>query len=145
MAETEDALRAEVPVVCRTYCALTWDEALNQAGVKAFSMLKRAESVYYLPAISFASSSDSKADPAPSEAAEPQGSPPRTPPIANTSSEGGEQPRTLQELGMPKKAQSKALLSSNCSKGSPQRKRNFLEHGTGVGNSCHTPKSGPKG
>ena len=103
-------------------------------------MLKRAESVYYLLAISFASSSDSKADPAPSEAAEAQGSPPRTPPIANTSSEGGEQPRTLQELGMPKKAQSKALLSSNCSKGSPQRKRNFLEHGTGVGNSCHTPK-----
>ena len=29
VAETEDTLRAEVPVVCRTYCALTWDEALN--------------------------------------------------------------------------------------------------------------------
>ena len=29
VAETEDALRAEVPAVCRTYCALTWDEALN--------------------------------------------------------------------------------------------------------------------
>ena len=49
VAETEDALRAEVPVVCRTYCALTWDEALNQAGVKASSMLRKAESVYYPP------------------------------------------------------------------------------------------------
>ena len=29
VAETEDALRAEVSAVCRTYCALTWDEALN--------------------------------------------------------------------------------------------------------------------
>ena len=29
VAETEDALRAEVPTVCRTYCALVWDEALN--------------------------------------------------------------------------------------------------------------------
>ena len=145
MAETEDALRAEVPVVCRTYCALTWDEALNQAGVKAFSMLKRAESVYYPLIIRLTSSSDSKVDPTSSEAAKAQGSPPRAPPTANTSSEGGEQPRTLQELGMPKKAQSKALLSSNCSKGSPQRKRNFLEHGAGVGNPCHTPKSGPKG
>ena len=28
-AETEEALRAEVPVVCRIYCAKTWDEALN--------------------------------------------------------------------------------------------------------------------
>ena len=29
IAETEEALRAEVPVVCRIYCAKTWDEALN--------------------------------------------------------------------------------------------------------------------
>ena len=29
VAETEDALRAEVPAICKTYCALTWDEALN--------------------------------------------------------------------------------------------------------------------
>ena len=29
VAKTEDALRVEVPAVCRTYCAQTWDEALN--------------------------------------------------------------------------------------------------------------------
>ena len=29
VAETEDALRAEVPTVCRAYCAQTWEEALN--------------------------------------------------------------------------------------------------------------------
>ena len=29
VAETEDALRAKVPGVCRLYCAQVWDEALN--------------------------------------------------------------------------------------------------------------------
>ena len=29
VAETEDALRTEVPAVCRAYCAQTWEEALN--------------------------------------------------------------------------------------------------------------------
>ena len=35
IAETENALRAEVPEVCRIYCARTWSEALNRAGVEA--------------------------------------------------------------------------------------------------------------
>ena len=51
MAETEDALKAEVPRVCRTYCAQVWDEALNQAGIEDSSVLRKAESVYYPPAI----------------------------------------------------------------------------------------------
>ena len=29
VVETEETLRAEVPMVCRIYCAQTWDEALN--------------------------------------------------------------------------------------------------------------------
>ena len=29
VTETEDALRAEVPAVCRAYCTQTWEEALN--------------------------------------------------------------------------------------------------------------------
>ena len=29
VAKTEDALRVEVPAVCRAYCAQTWEEALN--------------------------------------------------------------------------------------------------------------------
>ena len=34
VAKTEDALRVEVPAVCRAYCAQTWEEAFNQAGVE---------------------------------------------------------------------------------------------------------------
>ena len=37
VAETKDALRAEVPAVCRAYCTQTWEEALNQAGIDASS------------------------------------------------------------------------------------------------------------
>ena len=51
IAETEEALRAEVPVVCRIYCAKTWDEALNRAGVKASSELRRPKNVFYPEAI----------------------------------------------------------------------------------------------
>ena len=29
VAETEETFRAEVPTVCRIYCAQSWDEALN--------------------------------------------------------------------------------------------------------------------
>ena len=47
VAETEKALRAEVLGVCRKYCLQVWNEALNQAGVEASSMLRRAENVYY--------------------------------------------------------------------------------------------------
>ena len=36
VAETEDALRAEVPAVCRAYYTQTWEEALNRAGIDAF-------------------------------------------------------------------------------------------------------------
>ena len=53
MAETEEALRAEVSRVCRNYCLQVWNEALNQVGV---------ESVYYSLAIRASSSSSSKAD-----------------------------------------------------------------------------------
>ena len=51
IAETEAALRAEVPAVCRVYCAKTWDEALNRAGVEASSELRRPENVFYPKAI----------------------------------------------------------------------------------------------
>ena len=51
IAETEEALRAEVLVMCRIYCAKTWDEALNRAGVEASSELRRPENVFYPEAI----------------------------------------------------------------------------------------------
>ena len=47
VAETEDNLRAKVLALCRTYYALVWDEALNQARVEASSVLRKAESIYY--------------------------------------------------------------------------------------------------
>ena len=51
VAETEDALRAEVPAVYRAYCAQTWEEALNQAGVEASSGLRRPESIIFPSAL----------------------------------------------------------------------------------------------
>ena len=51
VAEIEDALRAEVPVVCCAYCAQTWEEAFNQAGVEASSGLRRPESIIFLSAL----------------------------------------------------------------------------------------------
>ena len=47
VAETEETLRAKVPMVCRIYCAQTWDEALNRARVEASSELRRPENVFY--------------------------------------------------------------------------------------------------
>ena len=38
-------------MVCRIYCAQTWDEALNQAGVEASSDLRWPENVFYPEAI----------------------------------------------------------------------------------------------
>ena len=51
MAETEDALRAEVPVVCWAYCAQTWEEALNRVGIDASSELRRPVNIYFPLAI----------------------------------------------------------------------------------------------
>ena len=51
VAETEDTPRAEVLAVCRTYCAQTWEEALNRAGVEASSELRKPENIYFPPAI----------------------------------------------------------------------------------------------
>ena len=51
VAETEAALKAQVPGVCRLYCSQVWNEALKQAGVDASSNLWKAECVFYPPAI----------------------------------------------------------------------------------------------
>ena len=51
VAKTEDTLRAKVPAVCQTYCAQTWEEALNRAGVEASSELRKPENIYFPPAI----------------------------------------------------------------------------------------------
>ena len=45
VVETEETLRAEVPAVCRIYCAQTWNEALNRAKVEASSELRKADTL----------------------------------------------------------------------------------------------------
>ena len=47
MAETEDALRAEVPAVCRAYCTQTWEEALNRAGIDTSSELRKSKNIIF--------------------------------------------------------------------------------------------------
>ena len=47
VAETEDTLRAEVPVVCRAYCTQTQEEALNQVGIEASSELRKPENIVF--------------------------------------------------------------------------------------------------
>ncbi|XP_050242177.1 uncharacterized protein LOC126691153 [Quercus robur] len=51
VVETEDTLHVKVPAVCRTYCAQTWEEALNRVEVEASSKLRRPENIYFPPAI----------------------------------------------------------------------------------------------
>ena len=62
VAETKDALRAEVLGVCKLYYAQVWDEALNQAGIEASSVLRKVENVYYPEAIRPPSSNNFKVD-----------------------------------------------------------------------------------
>ena len=90
VAETEEALRAEVSEVCRYYCLQVWNEVLNQVGVEASSTLKRAESVYYPPIIRASGSSGSKADTASKEANAGKESPTKVLPSLNSPSKEAE-------------------------------------------------------
>ena len=47
MLETEQRLVEEVAEVCRDYCTVTWNEALNIAGVSADFELRKAKNVYF--------------------------------------------------------------------------------------------------
>ena len=51
VAEIKDALRAEVPAVCRAYCAQTWEEALNRVRMDASFEFRRPENIFFPPAI----------------------------------------------------------------------------------------------
>ena len=51
VAETEDALRVEVPTVCCAYYAQTWEEALNRAGIDASSELRKLKNIFFPPAL----------------------------------------------------------------------------------------------
>ena len=45
--ETKARLTTEVTIVCREYCAETYNQALDQAGIPADSDLRRVDQVYY--------------------------------------------------------------------------------------------------
>ena len=45
--ETEARLTAEVTMVCREYCAETYNQALDRVGIPADSDLRRVDQVYY--------------------------------------------------------------------------------------------------
>ena len=47
MLKTEQRLAKEVVEVCRDYCTITWNEALNSAGVSVDSELRKAENMYF--------------------------------------------------------------------------------------------------
>ena len=51
VVETEDALRAEVPAVCRAYCTQTWGEALNQARIDASFELRKPGNIIFPSAL----------------------------------------------------------------------------------------------
>ena len=51
VTETEERFRKEVPIVCRAYCAQTWEEALNRAGVEPSSELRSPENIFFPSAI----------------------------------------------------------------------------------------------
>ena len=59
MHETQSRLTEEFSAVARDYCDITWDKALDVAGVPADSSLRRPESVYYDPDIQALPGSDS--------------------------------------------------------------------------------------
>ena len=65
VAETEAALKAQVPGVCRLYYSQVWNEALKQAGVDASSNLWKAECVFYPLAIREDATSSSEVRDAP--------------------------------------------------------------------------------
>ena len=57
--ETQSRLTKEFSSVTRDYCDITWEKALDVAGVPADSSLRRPESIYYDPDIQVLPGSDS--------------------------------------------------------------------------------------
>ena len=49
--ETQAKLTEELSAVCRDYCDISWDKALDVAGVPVDFNLRRPESIYYDPEI----------------------------------------------------------------------------------------------
>ena len=68
--ETQSRLAEEFSSVVRDYCNITWEKALDAAGVPADSSLRRPESIYYDPDIQALPGSDSPPPEQPASASE---------------------------------------------------------------------------
>ena len=85
--------RAVVLGVCRIYCAQVWVETLNQARVEPSSVLRKAENIYYPPAIRAPSSSSSKTDAPPEVVDLEKQSLGKVPPLLGSPTKLAEQPK----------------------------------------------------
>ena len=100
MAKTEDALRAEVPAVCRAYYTQTWEEALNRAGIDASSELRKPENIIFPPALQIPNQKE--ATPLVSQPAEE--ALPQNPP-SSSQQEQDKEPETLKGSSLDKVAE----------------------------------------
>ena len=101
MAETEDALRAEVPTVYCAYYAQTWEEALNQAGIDASSELRKPENIFFPPTLQVPNQKEA-ASPVSQPAEEAQ---PQNPPLSSQQ-EQDKEPKALKGASSDKVAES---------------------------------------
>ena len=97
IAETEDALRAEVPAVCRAYYTQTWEEALNWVGIDASSELRKLENIIFPSALQIPNQKEA-APPVsqPVEEAQPQH------PLSSSQQEQGRELETLNDSSLDK-------------------------------------------
>ena len=92
MAETKDALRAEVPAVCCAYCTQTWEEVLNRAGIDASSKLRKPEHIIFPPALQIPNQKEAVPPVSqPAEEAQPQH------PLSFSQQEQNREPETLKD------------------------------------------------
>ena len=97
IVETEDALRAEVPAICRAYCTQTWEEALNRVGIDTSSKLRKPKNIIFPPALQI--SNQKEAAPLvsqPAEEAQPQH------PSSSSQQEQGREQETLKDSSSDK-------------------------------------------
>ena len=97
VAKTEDALRAEVPAVCRAYCTRTWEEALNRVGIDASSEMRKPENIIFPLALQIPNQKEA-APPVfqPAEEAQPQYPP------SSSQQEQDREPETLKDSSSDK-------------------------------------------
>ena len=104
VAETEDALRAEVPAVCRANCTQTWEKALNRVRIDASSKLRKPENIIFPPALQIPNQKEATPPVSqPAEEAQPQ-----HPPSSNQH-EQDRKPETLKDSSSDKVAEALQL------------------------------------